>query len=206
MKQEKFNSLMVAIVAIAAVFGFTSIVWASFSQTLKIENSSATINASKWDIHFGEISALETTGTASGTRPTADAGSTTLSGFNAVLKTPGDEVSFTVNVENHGSYNAKISSFVLPTIGTMTSAAEDPDVGAADINKIKNYVSVSFTYDDGTLLAVNDALNAATSNIPGTRVVKMTVKLDANTPASALPTAAITVPITPTSIVYGQVA
>ena len=206
MKQEKFNSLMVAIVAIAAVFGFTSIVWASFNQTLKIENSSATINASKWDIHFGEISALETTGTASGTRPSADAKSTTLSGFNAVLKTPGDSVTFTVKVENHGSYNASISSFVLPTIGTMTSAAEDAQVGAADINKIKDYVSVSFTYDDGTLLAAGDALNAAVSNVPGSRTVKMTVKLDEETPSTALPTAAITVPITPTSIVYGQVA
>ena len=206
MKQEKFNSLMVAIVAIAAVFGFTSIVWASFSQTLKIENSSATINASKWDIHFGEISALDTTGTASGTRPSADAKSTTLSGFNAVLKTPGDSVSFTVKVENHGSYNAAISSYVLPQIGTMTSAAEDATVGAADINKIKDYVSVSFTYDDGTLLAAGDALNAASSSVPGTRTVRMTVKLDEGTPSTALPTAAITVPITPTSIVYGQVA
>ena len=112
MKQEKFNSLMVAIVAIAAVFGFTSIVWASFNQTLKIENSSATINASKWDIHFGEISALETTGTASGTRPSADAKSTTLSGFNAVLKTPGDSVSFTVKVENHEDHDDVFSRYI----------------------------------------------------------------------------------------------
>ena len=206
MKQEKFNSLMVAIVAIAAVFGFVSIVWASFDQTLKIENSSATINASKWDIRFGEVSSLSTVGTASGTRPTADEDSTTLSGFNAVLKTPGDEVSFTVPVENHGSYNAKINSFVLPQIGNMTSAAADSEIGDADIAKIREWISVSFTYVDGAALAVNDALNAGSGNTAGTRTVKMTVKLSENTPASALPTAAITVPITPTSIVYGQAA
>ena len=56
MKQEKFNSLMVAIVAISAVFGFVSIVWASFSQTLTI-SSGATITASNWDIHFETPSA-----------------------------------------------------------------------------------------------------------------------------------------------------
>jgi len=206
MKQEKFNSLMVAIVAIAAVFGFVSIVWASFSQTLKIENSSAVIQASKWDVRFGEISALELTGTASGTRPTADADSTTLSGFNASLKTPGDSVSFTVDVENHGSYNAKISSFILPTIGNMTSTAADTNVGEADVKKIKDYISVSFTYSDGTALAVNDALAAATGTTPGKKVVKMTVTLDKDTPASALPSANINVPITATSIVYGQAA
>ena len=206
MKQEKFNSLMVAIVAIAAIFGFLAITYSSFAQTLKIENSSATISASKWDVRFGELGALQTTGTASGTRPSVDPTSTILSGFEASLMTPGDSVTFTVRVENHGSYNAKITGFVLPTIGNMTSAAADPAVGTADINKIKEYVSVSFTYDDGSLLAVNDALNAAVGNTATYRTVKMTVTLDANTPASALPSAAITVPITATSITYGQAA
>ena len=199
MKQEKFNSLMVAIVAIAAIFGFSTVVWASFNETLRIENSSATIQASKWDIHFGQVSELTLTGTAGGSAPTADAKSTTLSGFNAILKTPGDTVSFTVPMENHGDYNATISSITLPVIGTMVG-------DAADIEKVTPYISVSFTYDDGDALEVGNTLNAASRNLPGTKTVKMTVTLDKNMPATALPSANVTVPITATSINFAQAA
>ena len=204
MKQEKFNSLMVAIVAIAAVFGFVSIVWASFTQTLTISSYNATIQPSKWDVKFGTVSALTTSGTASGTAPTGS-GTTTLSGFTVSLMTPGDSVSFTVPMENHGSYNAKITGITLPTIGTLTSAADSVNQQTTDIQNITPYISVTFTDDQGTALAVNDPLNAAVSGTPGSRTVKMTVTLDANTPADKLPTAAITVPITATTVTFGQV-
>ena len=207
MKQEKFNSLMVAIVAIAAVFGFVSIVWASFTQTLTISSYNATIQPSKWDVKFGTVSALTTTGTATGTAPTGS-GTDKLSGFEVGLMTPGDSVSFTVPMENNGTYAAKITGITLPTIGTLSSAADSVQQQSTDITNITPYISVTFTYEDGTALAVNDPLAAATVSggvtTPGSRTVKMTVTLDANTPADKLPTAAITVPITATTVTFGQ--
>ena len=207
MKQEKFNSLMVAIVAIAAVFGFVSIVWASFTQTLTISSYNATIQPSKWDVKFGTVSALTTTGTATGTAPTGS-GTDTLSGFVVGLMTPGDSVSFTVPMENNGTYAAKITGITLPTIGTLTSAADSVNQQTTDIQNITPYISVTFTDASGTALAVNEPLAAATVSggvtTPGSRTVKMTVTLDANTPADKLPTAAITVPITATTVTFGQ--
>lgn len=203
MKQEKFNSLMVAIVAIAAVFGFVSIVWASFTQTLTISNYNATIQPSKWDVKFGTVSSVTTTGTAQGQAPTGS-GTDTLSGFTVSLMTPGDSVSFTVPMENNGTYNAKITGVTLPTIGTLMSAADSVSQQSTDIENITPYISVTFTYEDGSPLNVNDPLAAKVGGTPGSRTVKMTVTLDSNTPADKLPTAAITVPITATTVVYGQ--
>ena len=214
MKQEKFNSLMVAIVAISAVFGFVSIAWASFSQQLTI-SSGATIEASKWDVHFGTVNPVTTTGTAltgngtgQGTAPTPKNNSTKLSGFAATLKTPGDSVSFTVPVENWGTYKAKILGVTLPAITGYVSAADNDSQKKNDIDNITGKVSVTLTYADGTPIAVNDELPAATvsggTTTPGTATLKMTVTLDANLDASALPTAPITVNIGDSTIVYGQ--
>ena len=118
--------------------------------------------------------------------------------------TPGDSVSFTVPMENHGTYNAKITSVTLPTIGSLISAADSVIQQSTDIANITPYISVTFTYEDGTPLNVNDTLAAKVGGTPGSKTVKMTVTLDSETPADKLPTAAITVPITATTVVYGQ--
>ncbi len=205
MKQEKFNSLMVAIVAIAAVFGFVSIVWASFSSTLTISNFNATVQHSKWEVKFGTVQAPTIVGTATGTAPTANADSTVLSGFTVSLKTPGDEVSFVVPVENHGTYKAKVTALTLPTVdvANMTSDAASASVQAADIEKIQDKVEVELTYADGTAINVGDEIAAAVDTTPGSKLVKVTVRLK-DMEASDLPIGNVTVPITASSIVYGQ--
>lgn len=206
MKQEKFNSLMVAIVAISAVFGFVSIVWASFSQTLTISNFNATVQHSKWEVKFGTVQAPVITGTATATAPHAVENSTKLEGFVVGLKTPGDEVSFTVPVENHGTYKAAVDAVTLPTVdvANMTSDVENPVQKAKDIENIKDYVEVEFTYADGSEIQVGDTILAAADTTPGSALVKVTVRLKANTPAENLPVGNVTVPITASTIVYGQ--
>jgi hypothetical protein len=57
MRREKFNAFLLGLVAMAAVFGFTSVAFAAFSTTLKI-NGQATVAASSWDIHFDNISSM----------------------------------------------------------------------------------------------------------------------------------------------------
>ena len=214
MKQEKFNSLMVAIVAISAVFGFVSIVWASFSQTLTI-SSGATITASNWDIHFENVSGPIATGTASiGTVPTVEGNGTQLTGFSPTLKTPGDSVTFTVDVKNAGTYKAAISSVNLPEITSFVSLAENAADKAAEVAKIDGtryanslnpvgtptpWVTVSLTYNNGNEIAPGDTLNAGDSV-----KLKMTVTLSSAMPAEDLPADSITVNISDSSIIYGQ--
>ena len=214
MKQEKFNSLMVAIVAISAVFGFITIAWASFSQQLTI-SSGATITASNWDIHFENVSGPIGTGTAFiGNVPTIDGTGTALTGFSPTLKTPGDSVTFTVDVKNAGTYKASISSIDLPEITSFVSLAEGADAKAAEVAKIDGtryanslnpvgtptpWVTVSLTYDSGNAIAPGDTLNAGDSV-----KLRMTVTLSSAMPAEDLPAAAITVNISDSSINYVQ--
>lgn len=214
MKQEKFNSLMVAIVAISAVFGFVSIVWASFSQTLTI-SSGATITASNWDIHFENVSGPIPTGTAQiGTVPTVDGKGTSLTGFSPTLKTPGDSVTFTVDVKNAGTYKAAISSIDLPEIESFVSLAEDAETKAAEVAKIDGtryasslnpagtptpWVTVTLTYNNGDAIGVGDTLNSGESV-----KLKMTVTLSSAMPAEDLPSSSITVNISDSSINYVQ--
>jgi hypothetical protein len=206
MKQEKFNSLMVAIVAISAVFGFVSIVWASFSSTLTIQ-SAAKIEASKWDVHFGELGEVETKGTAAifGSGPKLDESKQVISGFNVALKTPGDEVTFTVPVENHGTYDAKLTSASLARVTGYTSNLTDAAAAAADEEKVANSVTVTTTYEDGTEILSGDVLpKLNTLNEPGTKTIKITVKYrDTNNPED-LPSGDVNVAISDTVLVYGQ--
>ena len=205
MKQEKFNSLMVAIVAIAAVFGFVSIVWASFSQTLVI-SSGAKIEASKWDVHFGELGEVETTGTAAifGSGPKLDETKTVITGFNVALKTPGDEVTFTVPVENWGTYDAKLSSATLAKVTGYTSNLTDPTAAAADEAKMENAVTVTTTYVDGSDILVDEVLPKLSLNTPGSKTLKITVKYRETNDPNDLPAGDVTVAISDTVLVYGQ--
>ena len=158
MKKEKFNAFLLAIVAMAAVFAFVSVVYAAFSTTLTI-NGSAVVKAAKWDVHFTNLSALSGTNTKGFTyaAPQADpnvnptlTAATTISGFKAVLTQPGDEVSFTVDIENTGSLNARLTSITLPTLtctptGTVGQDGYTQEMFDADKATCEAHVAISVT-------------------------------------------------------------
>ena len=134
-------ALIIAVVSLGVAF-------AAFSTTLNI-NGTATVQASSWSIYFtndGSTFAKPTqsvtltagtdftesnsqSGISETVTATGSLTATTLT-WHATFKTPGDQVVYTVYVNNAGSYDAKVSSVNLPqqtckiNAGTAQEAAE----------------------------------------------------------------------------------
>ena len=158
MRKEKFNAFLLAIVAMAAVFAFVSVVYAAFSTTLTI-NGSAVVKAAKWDVHFTDLSQLSKTNTKGFTyaepqndlniNPTLTS-ATTISGFKAVLTQPGDEISFTAKIVNEGSLNARLTSITLPSLtctptGVVGQDGYTQEMFDADKATCESHVAISVT-------------------------------------------------------------
>lgn len=132
---ERQRGTTVAIVAalIIAVISL-GVAFAAFSTTLNI-NGTATVQASSWDIYwtndgtnYTKPSSSQTlvsgtdfveSNSQSGISETVTASgsvvATTLT-WSATFKTPGDQVIYTIYVNNAGSYEAKVTNVNLPTI------------------------------------------------------------------------------------------
>ena len=126
-KERKIKVLSVAALLVA-VLGLT-VAFAALSQTLTI-NGSATVNTASWDIHFKNLSTPTLTGGAAvTTAPAIDTKGTTIGDYALKLTKPGDSVTYTFDVENKGTINAKISELVKaakPTCtGTGSAATAD---------------------------------------------------------------------------------
>jgi hypothetical protein len=89
------------------------------------------------------MSAATLIGTAVET--TAPALSATIVSFAVDLKQPSDAASYTFDVKNSGTLNAKLST--TPTVTGIPDDAKDKFI-------------VTLTYADGSAIAVNDTLNA----------------------------------------------
>lgn len=132
-----------------------SVGFASLSTVLNITGT-GTVQSSKWDIHFDNLSAADTGNTTAEeiTHPTEAA--TSLTDYSVKLQRPGDYVKYTFDVVNDGTYDAKISTISIPTphcTGNGTNATND----AANVCK---YLTYTLTYDDvnNTPVATNDSL------------------------------------------------
>ena len=101
-------ALVISVVAIGIGF-------ATFTETLRIEGS-ATVQTSTWKVKFTNLSAPNLLGTATVvTAPTINTNDTTISTYDVKLSKPVDSVSYTFDVANTGTYNAKLTSINIPT-------------------------------------------------------------------------------------------
>ena len=131
--------VLVALIAMVVVVG---VGFAAFTTTLNI-NGTAKVEASSWNIHFANctggnclktsntqaISGIKST-TVVNTEPTLT--DTTINNWDVTFKTPGDSVTYAFNVVNDGSFNAKISTFELPT-PVCTGFGTNADVDAKNV-------------------------------------------------------------------------
>ena len=163
------------------------VVYAAVSQRLEIEGS-ATFVPESWKVNFDTLSNPATlTGEASVvTAPTlAD---TLISDFKVVLTREGDSITYTFDIENNGSINAKLTSYVLGTPsceGTApTALADEAIVCGPDLTYTLKYVSGDLSTNGltaGNNVAINDMLKKQTT-------VKVALKLEFSGDAAVLPT------------------
>ena len=139
-KQRKIKVLAIAALIIT-ILGLT-VAFAALSQTLTI-NGAATLDAAKWGIKFENLSDGKTSGdaTINDTAVIAD-DLVTINNIDVSLSTPGDSVTYTVDLVNEGTINAEIYSIETPS---LTEEQE-------------RYTNFTVTYDDGKEVKQGDIL------------------------------------------------
>lgn len=145
MEKERKIKLIAISALIVAVLGLT-IAFASLSQTLTI-NGTATLDAAKWGIKFENLSSGKVVGDAviNDTAMIAE-DQITINNIDVSLKTPGDSVTYTVDLVNEGTINAEIYSIEVPK---FTEEQE-------------KYIDFKVTYDNGEEVKQGDILNKET--------------------------------------------
>ena len=110
MEKERRTKALVIVVMLIVVAGLT-VAFAALSTTLNI-NGTAYLDAAKWGIKFENLSSPTKIGSATttGTAKIEETKSAEINGINVSLSTPGDKVTYTVDLVNKGTINAKIDN------------------------------------------------------------------------------------------------
>ena len=110
MEKERRTKALVVVVLLIVVAGLT-IAFAALSTTLNI-NGTAYLDAAKWGIKFENLSSPTKIGSATttGTAKIEETKAAEITGINVSLSTPGDKVTYTVDLVNKGTINAKIDN------------------------------------------------------------------------------------------------
>ena len=110
MEKERRTKALVIVVLLVVIAGLT-VAFAALSTTLNI-NGTAYLDAAKWGIKFKNLSEPVSVGTATttGTAKIEETKSAEITGINVSLSTPGDKVTYTVDLVNEGTINAKIDN------------------------------------------------------------------------------------------------
>ena len=108
MEKERRTKALVIVVLLIVIAGLT-IAFAALSTTLNI-NGTAYLDAAKWGIRFENLSSPTKIGSATttGTAKIEETKAAEITGMNVSLSTPGDKVTYTVDLVNKGTINAKI--------------------------------------------------------------------------------------------------
>ena len=146
MEKERRVKWLVIVSLIVAVLGLT-IAFAALSETLTI-NGTATLDAAKWGIKFENLTSGTKVGdaTINGSAEILE-DKVTINNINVSLKTPGDSVTYKVDLVNEGSINAEISNIKVPEL----------------TEEQKRYIDFKVTYSDGKEVTKGDILNSETT-------------------------------------------
>ena len=108
MEKERRTKALVIVVLLIVVAGLT-VAFAALSTTLNI-NGTAYLDAAKWGIRFENLSSPTKIGSATttGTAKIEETKAAEITGINVSLMAPGDKVTYTVDLVNKGTINAKI--------------------------------------------------------------------------------------------------
>ena len=144
MEKERRTKALVVVVLLIVVAGLT-IAFAALSTTLNI-NGTAYLDAAKWEIRFENLSSPTKIGSATttGTAKIEETKAAEITGMNVSLSTPGDKVTYTVDLVNKGTINAKIDN-IEKTVLTQEQ---------------QKYLTFKVTDKDGKEISQDDILSA----------------------------------------------
>ena len=110
MEKERRTKALVIVVLLIVFMGLT-IAFAALSTTLNI-NGTAYLDAAKWEIRFENLSSPTKIGSATttGTAKIEETKAAEITDMNVNLMAPGDKVTYTVDLVNKGTINAKIDN------------------------------------------------------------------------------------------------
>ena len=110
MEKERRTKALVIVVLLVVIAGLT-VAFAALSTTLNI-NGTAYLDAAKWGIRFENLSSPTKIGSATttGTAKIEETKAAEITDMNVSLSTPGDKVTYTVDLVNKGTINAKIDN------------------------------------------------------------------------------------------------
>ena len=110
MEKERSVKILIISILFMLIAGLT-VAFAALSTTLNIKGT-AYLDAAKWGIKFENLSEPVKVGNASviGTSKIEETKSAEITGINVSLSTPGDKVTYTVDLVNEGTINAKIDN------------------------------------------------------------------------------------------------
>ncbi len=110
MEKERSVKILIISILFMLIAGLT-VAFAALSTTLNIKGT-AYLDAAKWGIKFENLSEPVKVGNASvvGTSKIEETKSAEITGINVGLSTPGDKVTYTVDLVNEGTINAKIDN------------------------------------------------------------------------------------------------
>ena len=172
MEKERRTKALVVVVLLIVVAGLT-VAFAALSATLNI-NGTAYLDAAKWGIKFQNLSEPVNIGTASasGTAKIEETKSAEINDINVNLSTPGDKVTYTVDLVNEGTINAKIDKIEKTE---LTSEQQ-------------KYLTFKVTDKDGKEVSEGDVLSAGE-----TRNLTITIEFIKDLTKEDLPTNASTI-------------
>ena len=198
----KTNKRIIWISVIAVIISIASIeiAFAALSQDLTIEGS-ATLDPAQWKIRFDTTSLEKTvTGDAIGSTPTVS--ESAIQSFSVILTKPGDAVTYTFDVINEGTLNAKIGSIIgnpnsLPAPFecnsiNVTTGDEDEAKVCAKINYTLKYTNDSINnLSTGDLrdqfVATNDDLPKKVGATETRVTMELKLEFNPNTEADEMP-------------------
>ena len=172
MEKERRTKALVIVVLLVVIAGLT-VAFAALSTTLNI-NGTAYLDAAKWGIRFENLSSPTKIGSATttGTAKIEETKAAEITGINVSLSTPGDKVTYTVDLVNKGTINAKIDN-IEKTV--LTSEQQ-------------RYLTFKVTDKDGREVSEGDILSAGE-----TRSLTITIEFIKNLTKEDLPTNASTI-------------
>lgn len=195
MKNKK-NQKKVAVTLLVVALLSLSVAFAALSTTLRI-NGSAIVDPDKWDVHFANLGEAKITGIATITSGATLTDDTSITGFDVVLRAPGDSVTYTFDVVNGGGVDAKITDVIKAT-PICTGTATDDTKKTEDATLVSNNLVYTLIYTDTKAeVGINDTLNAKETK-------NLTLKVAYSEDATTLPSSDVEISGLDIDIIYGQ--
>ena len=189
---SKVQNIILGVLAVGLI-GLT-VAYALLTQQLKIE-STATVKAGTWDIHFENLSSSLTgkAALADTNKLAISSNSTTISGSVGVLSVPGDSIVYTFDIINEGDIDAEVET-TLSNIGECTS------IDNVDVSNYCNKISLELVYaDTNDSVEQGDELLAKES-----KTLKLIITYDKNKELTILPNSEINLSNITTEINYAM--